>query len=89
VVLASGQRLAYDRLVVSPGIDLKLRFRAGMVEGRRGSDAARLEAGKQTRLVKEKLDKVPNGGVIVMVAPPNPTAARPAPMSAPRCSPMC
>jgi NADPH-dependent 2,4-dienoyl-CoA reductase/sulfur reductase-like enzyme len=45
----------------------------------RGGDAARLEGGKQTQLLKKRLDAVPDGGVIVMIAPPNPYRCPPGP----------
>jgi NADPH-dependent 2,4-dienoyl-CoA reductase/sulfur reductase-like enzyme len=35
--------------------------------------------GRQTQLIKEKLDAVPNGGTIVMIAPPNPYRCPPGP----------
>ena len=44
VVLASGQRLSYDRLVVAPGIDIKFELRAGLLGSRRRDDAACVEA---------------------------------------------
>ena len=44
VVLSTGQRLPYDRLVVSPGIDLKYDSVPGWSQSVRGDDAACLEA---------------------------------------------
>ncbi len=60
-----------------------------MVEGSRGSDAARLEARQADEARQEKLDKVPNGGVIVMVAPPNPSRCPPGPYERASMFAMC
>lgn len=79
VVLADGRRIAYDRVVVSPGIDLKYDSVPGW--GREHEDAMphAWKPGAQTRLLKRRLDAVPNGGVIVMIAPPNPYRCPPGP----------
>ena len=45
VRLADGTQLAYDRLVVAPGIDLKFEFGPGLFRGGCADHAARLEAG--------------------------------------------
>jgi sulfide dehydrogenase [flavocytochrome c] flavoprotein chain len=79
VVLADGRRIAYDRVVVSPGIDLKYDSVPGW--GREHEEAMphAWKPGAQTRLLKRRLDAVPNGGVIVMIAPPNPYRCPPGP----------
>ncbi len=79
VVLSTGQRLPYDRLVVSPGIDLKYDSVPGWSKEAEEAMPHGWKPGRQTQLIKEKLDKVPNGGVIVMVAPPNPYRCPPGP----------
>lgn len=79
VVLASGQRLPYDRLVVSPGIDLKYDSVPGWSQAAEDQMPHGWKPGRQTQLVKQRLDAVPNGGVIVMIAPPNPFRCPPGP----------
>lgn len=79
VELADGSRLGYDRLVVSPGIDLKYDSVPGW--GREHEEAMphAWKPGRQTQLLKARLDAVPDGGLIVMVAPPNPYRCPPGP----------
>jgi sulfide dehydrogenase [flavocytochrome c] flavoprotein chain len=79
VVLSDGQRLAYDRLVLSPGIDLKYDSVPGWSRDAEEVMPHGWKPGRQTRLIREKLDAVPDGGVIVMVAPPNPYRCPPGP----------
>ena len=80
VTLARGSTpLRYDRLVVAPGIDLKFET----IEGY-SAEAAKLmphawQGGEQTWLLKEKLLALPDGGLIVMAAPPNPYRCPPGP----------
>ncbi|MDP3318672.1 MAG: NAD(P)/FAD-dependent oxidoreductase, partial [Bosea sp. (in: a-proteobacteria)] len=79
VVLSTGQRLPYDRLVVSPGIDLKYDSVPGWSEDAEETMPHGWKPGRQTRLIRQKLDAVPNGGLIVMIAPPNPFRCPPGP----------
>ena len=80
VTLAKGSSpLAYDRLVVAPGIDFKYET----IEGY-SPEAAKImphawQGGEQTWLLKEKLLALPNGGLVVMAAPPNPYRCPPGP----------
>jgi NADPH-dependent 2,4-dienoyl-CoA reductase/sulfur reductase-like enzyme len=79
VVLADGTRLSYDRLVVSPGIDLKYDSVPGWGQAHEEMMPHAWKAGKQTEILKARLDAVPNGGLIVMIAPPNPYRCPPGP----------
>ncbi len=79
VVLGGGLRLPYDRVVVSPGIDLKYDSVPGWSQAAEESMPHAWKPGAQTQLLKKKLDAVPNGGVIVMIAPPNPYRCPPGP----------
>lgn len=79
VVLADGSRLAYDRLVVAPGIDLKYDSVPGWGKEHEKVMPHAWQAGEQTKILKAKLDAVPNGGRIVMIAPPNPYRCPPGP----------
>jgi sulfide dehydrogenase [flavocytochrome c] flavoprotein subunit len=79
VVLQGGARLPYDRLVMAPGIDLDY----GSVPGWSAAAEERMphawKAGAQTRLLKRQIDAVPDGGLIVMIAPPSPYRCPPGP----------
>ena len=79
VTLAGGQVLAWDRLVLSPGID----FIDGSVPGWSLADAEVMphayKAGPQTRLLKSMVEAMPEGGTFAMVAPPNPYRCPPGP----------
>lgn len=79
VVLADGQRLPYDRLVLSPGIDLKYDSVPGWSKQAEEAMPHGWKPGRQTQLIKQKLDAVPDGGTIVMIAPPNPYRCPPGP----------
>lgn len=80
VTLAKGSApLAYDRLVVAPGIDIKFETIAGYAP-----DAAEImphawQGGAQTWLLKQKLLALPDGGAVVMSVPPNPYRCPPGP----------
>jgi sulfide dehydrogenase [flavocytochrome c] flavoprotein chain len=79
VVLSNGRRLPYDRCVVSPGIDLKYDSVPGWSQAAEEAMPHGWKPGAQTRLLRRRLDAVPNGGNIVMIAPPNPYRCPPGP----------
>ena len=79
VLLADGARLSYDRLVLSPGIDIKYDSVPGWGREHEETMPHAWRAGPQTTLLKRRLDAVPDKGVIVMVAPPNPYRCPPGP----------
>lgn len=74
-----GAHIAYDRLVVAPGIG----FKYGAIEGY--SEAASYfmphawTGGRQTRLLRERLDDMADGGLVVIAAPRNPYRCPPGP----------
>lgn len=79
VRLARGATLAYDRLVLAPGI----AFRAG---GLAGYDAAAMQAmphawtaGPQTLLLRRQLESMPDGGLFAIVVGADPLRCPPAP----------
>lgn len=79
VTLASGETLAYDRLVLAPGID----FRWDAIEGY-DEAAAELaphawKAGPQTKLLKAQLEALEDGGLFVLSAPADPFRCPPGP----------
>jgi len=80
VRLADGRRLAYDRLVVSPGVD----FIPGAVPGLdRALDSGRVthawKAGSQTLALRRQLEAMPDGGLFVMSIPAAPFRCPPGP----------
>jgi sulfide dehydrogenase [flavocytochrome c] flavoprotein subunit len=79
VTTKGGQKFAYDRCIVAPGID----FNWGAVPGYSAEAAEKLphawKAGPQTALLRQQLEAMPDGGVFVMVAPPNPYRCPPGP----------
>lgn len=79
VVLEGGRRLGYDRLVLSPGIDLKYDSVPGWSQAAEEAMPHAWKPGAQTLLLKKRLDAVPNGGVVVMIPPPNPYRCPPGP----------
>ncbi len=79
VRLADGSQLSYDRLVLAPGIDLKFDSVPGYSEAAAETMPHAWKPGPQTQLLKRQLDAVEEGGVIVMIAPPNPYRCPPGP----------
>lgn len=79
VTMADGSTIPYDRLVVSPGIDLIWESVEGYSEELSEIAPHAWKAGEQTKILKAKLDAIENGQQIVMVAPPNPYRCPPGP----------
>ncbi|MCG5236402.1 NAD(P)/FAD-dependent oxidoreductase [Xanthobacter oligotrophicus] len=79
VVLSGGGRLPYDRLILSPGIDLDYGSVPGWSRDAEDIMPHAWKAGRQTQILKAKLDAVPDGGLVVIVAPPNPYRCPPGP----------
>ncbi len=79
VVLSDRQKIDYDHLVVSPGID----FRWNQIEGY-DEEVANLvphawQAGKQTELLRSQLQSMEDGGVVIISTPTGNFRAPPAP----------
>jgi sulfide dehydrogenase [flavocytochrome c] flavoprotein chain len=79
VRLSDGKSLSYDRLVVSPGIDLKFDSVPGYSEEASRRLPHAWQAGPQTRLLRRQLLALNDGATIVMIAPPNPYRCPPGP----------
>jgi NADPH-dependent 2,4-dienoyl-CoA reductase/sulfur reductase-like enzyme len=80
VRLADGAQVPYDKLIVSPGIDL----RWGAIEGYDEAASARMPHGwvpslQPISLLAAQLRAMPDGGVFVMVIPDNPFRCPPGP----------
>jgi NADPH-dependent 2,4-dienoyl-CoA reductase/sulfur reductase-like enzyme len=76
---ADGTGVVHDRLVLSPGIDLKYDSVPGWGQEHEEVMPHAWKAGKQTQILRARLDAVPNDGVVVMIAPPNPYRCPPGP----------
>ncbi len=79
VTLANGEQLSYDRLVLSPGIDMRYDSIAGYDEQAAQLAPHAWQAGEQTKILRQQLEAMPDGGLFVMVAPPNPYRCPPGP----------
>lgn len=79
VMMADGTSVPYDRLVVSPGIDLIWDSVEGYSEEVSEIAPHAWKAGPQTKILKAKLDAIENGQQILMVPPPNPYRCPPGP----------
>jgi NADPH-dependent 2,4-dienoyl-CoA reductase/sulfur reductase-like enzyme len=79
VKTASGKTLAYDRLVVAPGIALKYAGIEGYSEAASYFMPHAWEGGRQTRLLRERLDDMKDGGLVVIAPPRNPYRCPPGP----------
>ena len=79
VLTADGRTLGYDRLVVAPGIDLDYRSIAGYGEAAAETMPHSWKAGAQTKLLRAQIEAMPDGGLFVIAAPPEPYRCPPAP----------
>lgn len=79
VALADGNRLSYDRLVLSPGIDFDWGAIPGYDEAATQKMPHAWKAGSQTVLLRQQLQDMKDGGLVVMSAPANPFRCPPGP----------
>lgn len=79
VTLADGATLPYDRLVMSPGIQMVW----GAIEGYDEAAAEFMphawQAGSQTALLRSQLEAMEDGGLVVIAPPANPFRCPPGP----------
>ena len=79
VKLGRGGDIEYDRLVVSPGIEM----RYDTIEGYSAEASTMMphawQAGTQTATLKKQLEAMEDGGVVVVAPPPNPFRCPPGP----------
>lgn len=79
VSLRGGSKLSYDKLVLSPGIDLKY----DTIEGYSPEAAEKMphawKAGVQTQILRRQLLDMENGGTVVLSPPTNPFRCPPGP----------
>ena len=79
VTLSDGSTLAYDRLVLSPGIDFDWNAIPGYGEAAAQIMPHAWKAGAQTVLLRQQLQSMDDGGVVVIAAPANPYRCPPGP----------
>lgn len=77
--LADGTRLSWDRLVMTPGIDIRWDGLPGYTEAAAEKMPHAWKAGAQTTLLRRQLEAMEDGGVVVMSAPANPFRCPPGP----------
>ncbi len=80
VKLANGDTLKYDKLVVSPGIDLMFDTVKGLKEGNAaGKLAIAWKAGPETVLLRQQIESMPDGGTFAIAVPKVPYRCPPGP----------
>jgi NADPH-dependent 2,4-dienoyl-CoA reductase/sulfur reductase-like enzyme len=79
VALADGTSLTYDRLVLSPGIDLRFDALPGYDEAASAIMPHAWNAGDQTSLLRRQLEAMEDGGLVALAVPANPSRCPPAP----------
>lgn len=79
VTLADGAKLAYDRLVLAPGIDIRWGALPGYDEAAATPMPHAWKAGEQTLLLRRQLEAMADGGLVVIASPANPFRCPPGP----------
>ncbi len=80
VMTAGGQSLAYDRCIVSPGVDFKYEQIEGYSkEVAESSIPHAWKAGPQTEMLRKQLVEMKDGGTVVICPPENPFRCPPGP----------
>jgi sulfide dehydrogenase [flavocytochrome c] flavoprotein chain len=79
IKLQGGRTLAYDRLVVAPGIDFKYDNIDGYSEQAAYHMPHAWRGGEQTRLLRNKLAAMEDGGLVLLAPPRNPFRCPPGP----------
>jgi NADPH-dependent 2,4-dienoyl-CoA reductase/sulfur reductase-like enzyme len=79
VTLAGGDRLAYDRLVIAPGVEMNFKAIPGYTEAAIEKMPHAWTGGAQAVLLRDQLAAMPDGGLVVIAAPATPYRCPPAP----------
>ncbi len=79
VITTGGATISYERCIVSPGIDFKYEAIPGYSAEAAETVPHAWKAGPQTRLLRKQLEAMPDGGVVSIIAPPNPFRCPPGP----------
>ena len=79
VTLGDGTKLPYDRLVLSPGVDINWTGLPGYTQAAAERMPHAWKAGAQTLLLRRQLEAMHDGGTVVISAPANPFRCPPGP----------
>lgn len=79
VSLEGGETLSYDKLVLSPGVDVRWNALEGYDEAAANTLPHAWKAGPQTTLLRDQLLSMEDGGLVVMTVPPAPYRCPPGP----------
>jgi sulfide dehydrogenase [flavocytochrome c] flavoprotein subunit len=79
VTLAGGDKLAWDRMVMAPGVEMNFKAIAGYTEAAAEKMPHAWTGGPQTALLRRQLEAMPDGGLVVITAPATPYRCPPAP----------
>ena len=79
ITLADSSSLPYDRLVLAPGIDLRFDALPGYDEAAATRMPHAWKAGAQTMLLRQQIEAMADGGVVVLAVPAAPLRCPPAP----------
>lgn len=79
VTLAGGDKLAWDRLAIAPGIDMSWTAIPGYTEAAAERMPHAWSGGPQTLLLRRQLEAMEDGGLVVISAPATPYRCPPAP----------
>jgi NADPH-dependent 2,4-dienoyl-CoA reductase/sulfur reductase-like enzyme len=77
--LTDGGTIAYDRLVLAPGIDMRFDALSGYDEAASAKMPHAWKAGEQTTLLRKQLEAMDDGGLVVIAVPAAPLRCPPAP----------
>lgn len=77
--LADGTSLGYERLVLAPGIDIRFETLRGYDQAASAKMPHAWKAGEQTLLLKQQLEAMKDGGLVVIAVPAAPLRCPPAP----------
>lgn len=79
VTATDGTAFAYDRLVLSPGIDFHFEALPGYDDAASEKMPHAWKAGAQTLLLRRQLEAMTDGGTVAIAIPANPSRCPPAP----------
>ncbi|HLV76510.1 MAG TPA: FAD-dependent oxidoreductase, partial [Marinobacter sp.] len=79
VSLGDGSSIRYEKLLLSPGIDIRWNAIEGYDQAAAEQAPHAWKAGDQTRLLRRQIEAMDDGGVFVLTAPANPFRCPPGP----------
>ncbi len=79
VIKTDGQEISYDKLILSPGVELDYSFIENWNENSIGHFPSAWKAGYETKLLSDNIKNLPNGGVVAISIPLGPYRCPPGP----------